>query len=114
MNDSHRTPTWLFDHFPNHFDPCPIGGTGGLDIPWSDPTYCNPPYSDPLPWIEKAIEESKKGVSIILLTRVDPSTKWWIKLVKAGFRCAFFHGRVRFTGKGTPNFAVCLWFSAGE
>jgi len=111
MSDDHRTPEWLLQHFKDWFDPCPIQGTNGLDIDWKDKTYVNMPYSKPMPWVQKAIEESKKGKRIVLLTRVDPSTKWWLELVAAGFRACFFTGRIKFTGDGSPNFASALWFS---
>jgi len=38
--------------------------------------FCNPPYSNPKPFIEKAWEDSKH-CKIVLLVKVDPSTKWW-------------------------------------
>jgi hypothetical protein len=38
--------------------------------------WCNPPYSNPLPFIKKAWEDSKY-CKIVLLVKVDTSTKWW-------------------------------------
>ena len=38
--------------------------------------FMNPPYSNPKPFIEKAWEDSKH-CKIVLLVKVDPSTKWW-------------------------------------
>ncbi len=38
--------------------------------------WMNPPYSNPLPFIEKAWSDSKH-CKIVLLVKVDPSTKWW-------------------------------------
>lgn len=115
MGDNHKTPEWLLRHFRNHFDPNPLNSgelreKDGLSD-WESLTYCNPPYSDPAPWVEKAIREAKKGKVIVMLTRVDTSTKWWLALVNAGWHCAYFVGRVKFTGLGTPNFASALWFS---
>jgi hypothetical protein len=111
MSDDHATPKWLMEHFEHYFDPCPLNGHGGLDVEWGQFTYCNMPYSNPLPWCKKAIDEASKGKRIVLLTRVDPSTRWWLELVAAGFRVAFFHGRIKFTGAGSPNFASAIWFS---
>jgi hypothetical protein len=112
MMDDYPTPQWLKQHFDDWFDPCPLGGSGGLEIEWKDRTYCNMPYSEPEKWCQKAIEESRKGKRIVLLTRVDPSTKWWLCLVSAGFRAAFFHGRIKFKdGNSSPNFASAIWFS---
>ena len=38
--------------------------------------FCNPPYSNPKPFIEKAWEDSKH-CKIVCLVKCDPSTKWW-------------------------------------
>lgn len=38
--------------------------------------WMNPPYSNSLPFIEKAWEDSKH-CKIVCLVKVDPSTKWW-------------------------------------
>ena len=110
--DDVPTPGWLMQFFKDYFDPCPLGAEqGGLDAPWPDGTYCNMPYSNPAPWVAHAIKGAKAGNRIVLLTRVDPSTKWWLDLVAAGFRVAFFHGRIKFKGEGSPNFASAIWFS---
>lgn len=114
MSDNHKTPSWLMQFFSDYFDPCPLDEKpkiDGLSIEWGNKTYCNMPYSNPEAWCKKAIEEASKGKKIVLLTRVDPSTKWWLMLVSAKFRVAFFHGRIKFTGSGSPNFASALWFS---
>ena len=38
--------------------------------------FCNPPYSDPKPFIEKCWELSKQ-IKIVMLVKCDPSTRWW-------------------------------------
>ena len=110
--DSWQTPDWLMEHFKNHFDPCPPNPTfNGLKIGWKNPAYVNPPYSNPLPWIKKAIEESKKGVNVIMLLRVDPSTNWYRLLIEEDVYIAFFNRRIKFKGSsGSPNFASMLVF----
>lgn len=81
MSDDYPTPVWLSKFFRDWFDPCPQSPRfDGLRVDWEDPTFANIPYSDPLPWAEKAIAEAAKGVRVVLLTRVDPSTEWWLKL----------------------------------
>jgi hypothetical protein len=98
-------------YFEGWFDPCPLNPMAdGLIIDWRDPTYANIPYSNPAPWIDKAIREAKKGCRVVLLTRVDPSTEWWLALIASGARVACFFGRIKFTGEGSPNFASALWF----
>lgn len=51
----------------------------GLRQSWSERTcWCNPPYSDPAPWILKARHESRyHGATVALLVRLDASTQIW-------------------------------------
>ncbi|HEY4680413.1 MAG TPA: DNA N-6-adenine-methyltransferase [Nitrosarchaeum sp.] len=115
-NDNWETPDWLIEHFKGNFDPCPNlylpnSSTDGLLMDWSNPTYVNPPYSNPLPWVEKAIEQSKRGVKVCMLLRCDPSTKWYRLLIEHGAKIAFFNPRFKFKNAiGSPNFAVMLAF----
>ena len=112
-NDNYKTPNWIKQMFFNWYDPCPlvsIPETDGLKIEWGDKTYVNPPYSNPLPWVEKAIEESKKGNMIAMLLRVDTSTKWFAKLVEADAHILWFSKRLKFTDKAAnfPSMLVIL------
>lgn len=111
MTDDYPTPDWLKKYFEDWSDPCPLNPTfDGLEVYWPDQTFANIPYSNPLPWVEKAIKSSMVNNRVVLLVRVDTSTKWWLKLVECGARFAFFHGRIKFTGKGSPPFASALVF----
>ena len=61
--DDYNTPDWIKKMFEGWFDPCPISNGelrefDGLGD-WKDKTFVNPPYSKPMVWVEKAIEESK-------------------------------------------------------
>ncbi len=98
MGDSYLTPGWLAQFFEGWDDPCPLDTNDwdGLLREWGDPAFANIPYSKPMPWVEKAISESRKGKRVVLLVRADPSTKWWFKLVAEGAHFAFFHGRLDF------------------
>lgn len=49
--------------------------------------FCNPPYSNPKPFIEKAWEDSKY-CKIVLLVKCDPSTQWWATFWNYGERQA--------------------------
>jgi len=58
-SDNYKTPDYLLKVFAGWFDPCPLNPNpkvNGLDLKWKNKTYVNPPYSNPLPWIEKAIQ----------------------------------------------------------
>jgi len=104
-NDNYATDKRIMEIFNDWFDPCPLSSNptiDGLEIDWEDKTYINPPYSKPLPWVEKAIEESENGKTIVMLLRMDTSTKWFAKLQEAGAVFLWFNGRLRFGDTGKP------------
>ena len=107
--DSYATPQWLLDVFENWFDPCTLYSKfDGLAMEWENKTYVNPPYSNPLPWVEKAIQESQKGKTIVMLLRVDTSTKWFAKLIEAQAEILWFSRRLKFINKNSANFPSML------
>ncbi len=110
--DSYGTPDWLMNVFSDWFDPCPIGGKEGLEKDWKDKTYVNPPYSNPLPWVEKAIKESNDGKTIVMLLKVDTSTRWFAKIVEAKARIFWLNGRIKFRQHGS-NLEKEKWSPAG-
>lgn len=66
--------------------------------------WCNPPYSNPLPWVKKCIEESKQN-TVVMLLNLDPSTKWF-KLIDeyADLIVPIVGGRISFLNeKGEPQ-----------
>ena len=81
---------------------------------WGQKTFANIPYSrgNIDRFVEKAILEARCGKVIVLLVRVDPSTRWWLKLVAAGAHFAPFFGRVTFEGGriGGSNTPIALVF----
>jgi len=105
MNDQYSTPLWIKNIFHNWYDPCPLDPKpekNGLYSEWYNRTYVNPPYSDPLPWVKKAIEENKKGKIIALLLKLDCSTEWFRLLQEADAHFLFINERVKFNGKAPP------------
>lgn len=114
MNDNYATDLKIIQLFDNWFDPCPLNDNpdfDGLNIEWKNKTYVNPPYSKPHPWITKAIEENKKGKLIVMLLRMDTSTKWFKDLQEANATFLWINGRLRFrTGKPAnfPSMIVIL------
>jgi len=65
MTDSWATPKWVMELFKDYYDPCPLNDNwevDGLKTEWKNKTYCNPPFSNPLPWVKKAIEENNIGM----------------------------------------------------
>jgi len=118
-NDDYATPNWLKDGlFRGWFDPCPLseGQTweDGLALDWGDKTFVNPPYSNPLPWVEKAISENKKGVTVALLLKHDSSTRLFRLLHEAGAHFLMPSGRLCFSGKKAAPFASVIAVLYGE
>ena len=96
------TPKDLFNSLNEEFsfndDPCPIGGSGGLDRIWGSSTYVNPPYGRGVDkWIYKGIMESKCGKVVVFLLPVRTDTKWFHNLVLPNaFEIRFLKGRLKF------------------
>ena len=81
-------------------------GLDGLLVPWLSPTWCNPPYSNVLPWIKKAIHERDvRGVTSCLLVPADTSVGWWWRHVPhEAHEVRFTQGRLRFVCEnGRPH-----------
>ena len=114
--DHWSTPHWLLDLiFPDgrFYDPCPLFGSldthedGGLDADWPTdrPVFINPPYSDPVPWIRKAV---KHPGPVVLLLRADPSTSWWA--YSESFKITFIGQRLRFgSARTAASFPSVIW-----
>ena len=65
--------------------------------------YCNPPYSNPTPFIKKAYEESLKGATVVMLLPADTSTKSFHDYCMKADQIIFLEGRVTFNNPdGTP------------
>lgn len=103
----------------------------GLSQSWAgERVWCNPPYSNIRPWVEKAwdawvdrIDGPQPGVIVMLVPANRTEQAWWQQLVepqlraqRPDFRCEFLAGRMRFLRKGAteigpnerPPFGVCL------
>ena len=117
-SDDYSTDAWLKTGlFHGWYDPCPLGGLDDPDVPdgltekwaaYGDQVFVNPPYSNPLPWVEKAIEQATDfRITVVLLLNHDSSTKWWAKLHEAGAHFMPIIGRLKHgTGSWGPKPSV--------
>lgn len=66
----------------------------GLAQPWDRRAWCNPPYSDIMPWVQKALE-SKHYTVLLLPARTDSK---WFHAITSSDRVSWFlsRGRIRF------------------
>jgi hypothetical protein len=113
-NDECATPDWIKKGlFGDWYDPCPLSRglvrRDGLVSDWlGERVFVNPPYSRQLPWVERAIAESKKGKTVVLLVKHDSSTVWYAKLCEAGAHFLPIIGRLHFNNGGAAPFPSVL------
>lgn len=50
-----------------------------LNLKW---IWCNPPYSNPMPWVKKALEAQSNGVGVVMLLNDDNSVGWFAEALK--------------------------------
>jgi len=60
------------------------------------PCWCNPPYSDVGPWVDKAIEASCLGATVVMLVPADTSVVWFRKAYDTAAEVRFISGRLSF------------------
>lgn len=88
-------------------------GEDGLRLPWRGSIYCNPPYSEPLPWCERLARHEAPWCALV---KLDTSTRWWAVLLLSGASWAPFRRRLRFGLPGrrdaAPPFCSALIWRA--
>ena len=89
----------LNQEFNFDFDPCPYplpNGFCGLEADWGKSNYVNPPFGSiiingkkhgPTAWARKAIEENKKGKTVVMMYPID---KWVHYMINAGVEMRSF------------------------
>lgn len=110
--DNYATDESIMQLFEGWYDPCPINNNelrefDGLGS-WEDKTFVNPPYSNPLPWVKNAVKENKKGKTIVMLLKMDTSTRWFKELQEAGAIFLWVNGRLKFNTGKSANFPSML------
>ena len=125
-SDKYQTDSWIQSCFPftHWMDPCPYWyeegeGPDGLELDWTHMcrmtgdigVFCNPPYSNPLPWVKKAISECNRGCTVVMLLKHDSSTEWYRLLHEAGARILLINKRLKYgtkTGAAFPSMLAVL------
>ena len=78
--------------------------------------WLNCPYSNPMPWVKKAIEAQSKGLGVVMLLNADTSVGWFAEALKVvseirniisdetpGSKREYSSGRLAFlNGDGVP------------
>lgn len=93
----------------------------GLELDWEDFNFCNPPYSDITPWIDKALNESMRGKTTAILIPDKAEVGFTRQarevsdtVIHMPFRLKFIRpDGTPFLGKNGkesgPKFAVCVY-----
>ena len=112
--DHWATPKYIYEpldeEFNFDFDPCPLyegeitPERDGLLKEWGQSNFVNPPYSRKAKeaFIHKAVEESKKGKTCVMLLPVSTSTKIFHETILPNKKeIRFVRGRISFIGRNT-------------
>ncbi len=122
--DKYETDKWIKAMFPSYlwYDPCPIDwdpqvDNDGLITDWYwhvrhidnqyTGVFVNPPYSNPLPWVKKAIDQSK-NCPVVMLLKHDSSTEWFRLLHEAGARMMMINKRLKYGTNRSAAFPSVL------
>ena len=104
-----KTPKALYAQLDKEFwfdfDPCPPNPTfDGLTCEWSHgANYVNPPYGREIPkWTAKAVQEWKKGKTIVMLVPSRTDTRWWHDHIMQADEIRFIKGRLCFDDCKSP------------
>ena len=86
------------------FDPCPNNPKfDGLSTEWGLCNFVNPPYNkEVIKWVEKGIEEYKKGKIVVFLLASRTDTIWFHKLLHIAKEIRFIKGRLKFDDQINP------------
>ena len=111
--DNWQTPKWLMKVFSEFYDPVPPNYDKdymSTDVADKRQIYINPPYSNPLPFVLKAIEDHKKCPNnvIVLLLKFDSTTKWYKALVDAEAHFLYCAERLHYSESGAAPFSSVL------
>ncbi len=78
----------------------------GLSQNWDcgGAVFCNPPYGKEIgKWVKKAYEESRKGITIVLLIPARTDTSYFHDYIYGKAEIRFVRGRIKFTDElGNP------------
>jgi len=70
---------------------------------WFNSNWCNPPYSNITPWVEKAIEQHQLGKTIVMLIPSDTSVNWFKLAYRSCNEVRLISGRISFINADTQK-----------
>jgi hypothetical protein len=111
-NNNYGTPEYLYNALDmefgfDDFDPCPLNSdwnpldsVDGLTLDWNNRRiFCNPPWSEITPWVDKAY--ASNALTVFLLP-ARTSTQWFARLMASpgNTEIRLFRKRVKFIRGG--------------
>jgi phage N-6-adenine-methyltransferase len=74
----------------------------GLSEEWYGQVWCNPPYSSPVDWISKAVDEHEQGNTerILLLLPARTNTNWFSDHINHADALLLFNRKLSFLSNG--------------
>lgn len=120
IRDLWRTPKAVFDFYDRRFNftvdvaasnenhLCDMWITAeedslNPDTEWGVSNWVNPPYSNIMPWVERAISQSNNGDVVVMLIPADTSVKWFKLAFENCTECHLISGRLAFINEETGN-----------
>ena len=121
IRDLWQTPKFVFEYYDRRFEfNCDVACSDdnrlvnehwlteeddalSYNTGWNGRNWCNPPYSDIMPWVEKAVSEMKQGKLTVMLIPADTSVKWFKKAFDNCSECHFISGRLAFINAETQK-----------
>lgn len=70
---------------------------------WFKVSWCNPPYDNIKPWVEKAIQQHEQGKAIVMLVPADTSVQWFKSAFNNCNEVRFISGRLSFINAETQK-----------
>jgi len=118
IRDLWQTPKEIFNKLDLEFDfTCDVAASSdnklcdlfygemenSLNQQWFYSNWCNPPYSNIMPWVNKAIEQHNLGRTTVMLVPADTSVKWFKKAYESCNEVRFISGRIAFINSDTQK-----------
>ena len=73
----------------------------GLTSAWGKSNWCNPPYSNIMPWVKVAKKWASNGSVVCMLVPADTSAKWFKLAYDSCSEVRFISGRISFINADT-------------
>ena len=119
IKDLWQTPIEIFNNLDNEFDfTCDVAASNENSLctyhfteefdalkeeVWGNVNWCNPPYSDITPWVNKAIEQHELGQTTVMLIPADTSVKWFKLAYESCNEVRLISGRISFINADTQK-----------